>query len=202
MPRNKAISHVKVLAAARAEFMEYGFENAFMRRIGERCGMTAAALYRHCTNKEELFSELVEPSIEKIDVWLDAHLARHFAELRTDSVTPFSDTQLDMMRELIYPNMEEYCLLLTKAQGTRYENFLHDLVDKQQYVLQTYLTKLREKGFAVRDISPNELHSLLSAYITALFEPVVHHYTPEEAYRCLDTLEVFFLPGWKILMGC
>ena len=46
MPRDKTESHARVLAAARDEFMEYGFEKASMRRIGERCGMTAAGLYR------------------------------------------------------------------------------------------------------------------------------------------------------------
>ena len=40
MPRDKTVSHVKIMAAAREEFMEYGFGKASMRRIGERCGMT------------------------------------------------------------------------------------------------------------------------------------------------------------------
>lgn len=48
MPRDKTASHAKIMAAAREEFMEYGFGKASMRRIGERCGMTAAGIYRHC----------------------------------------------------------------------------------------------------------------------------------------------------------
>lgn len=71
MPRDKTASHERVLAAAREEFMAYGFEKASMRRIGERCGMTAAGLYRHCRDKADLFRELVEPSVEGIDQWLD-----------------------------------------------------------------------------------------------------------------------------------
>ena len=42
---------------------------------------------------------------------------------------------------------------------------------------------------------------MLSAYTTAMFEPVVHNYSMEEALRCLKTVEAFFLPGWKQLMG-
>lgn len=34
-----------------------------------------------------------------------------------------------------------------------------------------------------------------------MFEPVIHGYTQEEAYRCLETVEAFFLPGWKQLLG-
>ena len=46
-----------------------------------------------------------------------------------------------------------------------------------------------------------ELHILLSAYLTALFEPVLHNYQQEDAYRFLDAIEAFFLPGWKQLLG-
>ena len=59
MPKDKTVTHIKVLAAAREEFMEYGYENASMRRIGQRCDMTAAGLYRHCKDKAGLFGELV-----------------------------------------------------------------------------------------------------------------------------------------------
>ena len=152
MPKDKTVTHIKVLAAAREEFMEYGYENASMRRIGQRCDMTAAGLYRHCKDKAGLFGELVSPSIEKIDAWLEAHITRSMQTMESDTIDLWKDSEIDMMRDLIYPNMEEYRLLL-------------------------------------------------SAYTTALFEPVIHGYTEEEAYRCSEMLEEFFLPGWKQLLG-
>ena len=42
MPRDKTINHIRLMAAAREEFLEYGFEKASMRSIGKRCGLTAA----------------------------------------------------------------------------------------------------------------------------------------------------------------
>ena len=201
MPKDKPASHKKVLAAAREEFMEYGFENASMRRIGSRAGMTAARLYRHCRDKADLFQELVSPSVEKIDAWLDAHISRSIASMEANEIDLWKDSEIDMMRDLIYPNMEEYRLLLTKAQGTVYENYLHDLTERHQEKLIAFLPMLKERGFIPRTIDAKELHLLLSAYTTAIFEPVVHDYTEEEAYRCLETVEAFFLPGWKQLFG-
>lgn len=201
MPKDKTASHKKVLAAAREEFMEYGFENASMRRIGSRAGMTAAGLYRHCRDKADLFQELVSPSVEKIDAWLDAHISRSIASMEANEIDLWKDSEIDMMRDLIYPNMEEYRLLLTKAQGTVYENYLHDLTERHQEKLIAFLPMLKERGFIPRTIDAKELHLLLSAYTTAIFEPVVHDYTEEEAYRCLETVEAFFLPGWKQLFG-
>lgn len=45
------------------------------------------------------------------------------------------------------------------------------------------------------------MHILMSAYTTALFEPVIHGYSEEEAYKCLETVQAFFLPSWQRLMG-
>lgn len=41
----------------------------------------------------------------------------------------------------------------------------------------------------------------MTAYITALFEPVVHNYDYDVAISALSTLEIFFLSGWKKLLG-
>ena len=201
MPRDKTESHVRILAAAREEFLEQGFEKASMRRIGERCGMTAAGIYRHCQSKEELFGQLVEPAVKRLYGWLDGHVGRYMEAVEGDGAVLWKDTEIDLMREVVYPDMADYRLLLTCAQGTRYADFLHELADYNQSEMEKYLPMLRARGFRVREIGSGELHLLLSAYTAALFEPVAHGYSQEEALRYLDTVEAFFLPGWKTLLG-
>ena len=201
MPRDKTASHARVLAAAREEFLAYGFEKASMRRVGERCGLTAAGLYRHCRDKADLFDLLAAPAVRRLDAWMEDHLARYLNAVREDGTFQWQDSWVDMMREVVYPRMEDYRLLLTCSAGTKYENFLHDLTQAGQERTLHYLPILREKGLNVREISPTELHLLFSAYVTALFEPVIHRYSPEESARCLETVEAFFLPGWKTLFG-
>ncbi|MDO5133962.1 MAG: TetR/AcrR family transcriptional regulator [Eubacteriales bacterium] len=201
MPRDKTASHVRVMAAASEEFLEYGFEKASMRRVGERCGFTAAGLYRHCRDKEDLFDQLVAPAVERIKAWMDTHLTKYLAAVQDEGNLQWQDSWVDMMREIVYPHMDDYYLLLTCSSGTKYENFLHDLTQTAQERTLRYLPVLREKGLAIRAISPMEMHLLFSAYVTALFEPVIHRYTLDESMRCLETVEAFFLPGWKALFG-
>ena len=201
MPREKKDSRERILAAARNEFMQYGFKDASMRRIGAQAGMTAAALYRHFENKDELFAALAEPAVQDLYNWIDAHVSRAEAAVSAGGQDLWRDTEIDMMCLLVYPSMAEYRLLLNRAAGSRYENLLHDLVMDQQRRMEEMLSQLRARGYAVREISPQELHLLLTATCTALFEPVIHEYSYEEAFRCLDTLEVFFLPGWKQILG-
>ena len=201
MPKDKTASHIKVMAAAKKEFIEYGFEKASMRRVGERCSLTAAGLYRHCRDKEDLFDQLVAPAIERLRSWMDTHLAKYLTAVRDEGNLKWQDSWIDMMREVVYPHVEDYHLLLTCSSGTKYESFLHDLTQTAQERMLGYLPILREKGLAIREISPAALHLLLSAYVTALFEPVIHRYSLDESMRCLETIEAFFLPGWKTLFG-
>ena len=201
MPRDKTANHIKIMAAAKEEFLEVGFEKASMRSIGDRCGMSDAGIYRHCVDKEDLFDQLVAPAVERIDAWAKDHIARYEEALKKNECVEWQGAATDMMREVVYPNMEEYHLLLAKAQGTKYENFLHDMTEKHQKRFLAYIKTLKKQGIKVWDIDPKELHLLFSAYTTAMFEPVIHNYSQKDALRCLKTVEAFFLPGWKQLMG-
>ncbi|MCR4717602.1 MAG: TetR/AcrR family transcriptional regulator [Lachnospiraceae bacterium] len=201
MPRDKTVNHVKIMAAARAEFLEMGFEKASMRSIAARCDMTAAGIYRHCENKEDLFYQLVAPAKESLAEWGKQHKAGYEEPIKIHKDLLWKDSYIDMARELIYPNMEDYYLLIVCSKGTKYEHFLNDMTKMAQTEILQFMDELRKQGYDIPKITESQLHLLLTAYITALFEPVVHSYRYEEAMDALSLLEEFFLPGWKTLMG-
>ncbi|MCR5485901.1 MAG: TetR/AcrR family transcriptional regulator [Lachnospiraceae bacterium] len=201
MPRDKSASHIKIMAAAKAEFMEMGFEKASMRSIAGRSGMTAAGIYRHCKDKGDLFYQLVSPAEDKLMAWAVAHMRRYDEPVKKSRQVVWQDSFIDMMREVVYPNMEDYHLLIAKSKGSKYEDYLHHLTEMAQDKFLAYLGELGKSGIKVPEISAQQLHLLLTAYLTALFEPVVHNYPREEADEALATLEKFFLPGWKKMMG-
>ena len=209
MPRDKTLSHEKIIRAARDEFAEYGYNKASMRRIGNRCGLTAAALYRHFDSKEDMFDALVRPALEDLKEWINEHVSRSEEAIKACNELPgdketreiWDSTQIDMMRELIYPRMEEFSMLVNKSHGSKYENFLNDFVEYQVKMMAPQFKELGHLGLDVKDISEKELHMVTTAYCTALFEPVVHNYSIEDASRYLDAVEAFFMPGWKNLLG-
>ena len=209
MPRDKTFSHEKIIRAATEEFAEYGYDKASMRRIGKRCGLTAAALYRHFDSKEAMYDALVSPALEDLKEWVSEHVSRSEEAIRACTEIPgnretemiWNSTEIDMMRDLIYPRMEEYAMLVNKSYGSRYENFLNDFVEDQMKRMVPQLKELKKLGLDVKDISEEELHMVTTAYCTALFEPVVRNYSLEEAVSYLDTVEAFFMPGWKNLLG-
>lgn len=150
-----------------------------------------------------MFSALVEPALEQVNAWMSRHVQRGYGgALSGDYEAMWKDNEVDMIREVVYPNLDAFRLILCCAQGTRYENFVNDLVNDHLKLMLDVFDQLRAQGVPVRDISEEELHILMSAYTTAMFEPVIHNYPLEKAMHHLKTIEAFFLPGWHDLMGC
>ncbi len=203
MPRDKTLSHEKVKKAIKEEFLEKGFEDASIRSIGARAGMTSAGLYRHYADKEAMFNSMVEPLIESIKDWTERHTDRKYS-LVDDGVTKeelFGETFIDMIKEVILPRKDEFILLMSRSSGTKYENFIHDYVEENQKKFTEAIRYLKEKGYPTVELSEEELHMLLSAYLTACFEPIIHDYDNVKIEKYLNTVQKFFMPGWLKIMG-
>ena len=60
---------------------------------------------------------------------------------------------------------------------------------------------LRQMGVEVQSVDAKELHLLVTSYIEAVFQPVVHDFSKKEALHYAQTLEKFYIPAWKALFG-
>jgi len=203
MPRDKSLSHEKVNKAIKEEFLEKGYEDASIRSIGARAGMTSAGLYRHYADKEAMFAAMVEPLIRDVKAWTKRHTSRKYKIVEGGNAKEelFGESFFDLIRDVILPKRDEFILLMTRSNGTKYENFLHDFVLSNQKEFMEAIGYLKEKGYPVIDINEEELHILLSAYLTACFEPIIHDYDEIKIEKYLTTIQEFFMPGWLNIMG-
>lgn len=203
MPKDKTESRIKIDAAIRKEFLEKGYEGASIRSIGKRAGMTSAALYRHYKDKDEMFASIVSPLVEEMDEWMERHEKSkyHMLSEQANNELLFGESFIDLIKEVILPQREEFRLVFTGAKGSAYENFIHDFVAKNQGKLKKAIDYMREQGYPASSISEEELHMLLSAYLTALFEPIIHGYDDNKITTYLERANEFFIPGWKKIMG-
>jgi len=60
----------RIIASARALYLEGGAEAVTMRGVAERVGVTATALYRHFDNKEDLLTELIGQAFTTFGAYL------------------------------------------------------------------------------------------------------------------------------------
>lgn len=203
MPRDKSLSHIKVNKAIMEEFLEKGYEGASIRSIGARAGMTSAGLYRHYADKEAMFDAMVQPLVDEMKRWLKNHTNKKYdiveGDLSQENI--FGESFVDLIRDVILPRRDEFILLMTCSGGTKYENFIHDLTEENQKEFLDALKYLKKKGYPVKVVTEEELHMLLSAYLTACFEPIIHDYDEADIEKYLNIIQEFFMPGWMRIMG-
>ena len=109
--------------------------------------------------------------------------------------------ELSAMMGLVYEHFDEFKLLLCCSQGTKYADFLHEFILIEQKETLLYMEAAQKKGVPVRKIDPKELHLLMTAYSKAMFEVVEHNFTREEAAHYKLTLQKFFTPAWRAILG-
>ncbi len=202
MTRDKALHHESIIEAATAEFLEYGFTDASMRRIASAAGMSASGLYKHFAGKEEMFAALVEPAYQGL-----MDLFRREADDQRRSVGNGDLSRWENGRDAkmamtyIYDHLDAFRLLVCKSQGTKYEGFLHELAALEEEMTLSFMDMLKRQGVKLRAFRMKELHLLTTANINAVFQTVEHAFTREEALHYADTLDRFFSKAWEEFFG-
>ena len=173
----------RILKSARGEFVKHGFEKSSLKAICDGAGVTTGALYKRYKGKEELFCAVVEQTVA--DLYAEAK--------RRGNLDPASMTDEQLIRawemegsdmmwwfQYLYERREDFYLLLACSEGTRYSNFQHDWVALLTKATSAFLEEAKSRGLCRNDIEPEELHILLSAFWTTIYEPFIHHFTWEQ----------------------
>ena len=203
MPRNKTESHAKIMEAAKAEFLEFGFMDASMRRIAGNAGITAPALYKHFPSKEDMFAALVDPAIDGYMELYHEVENDYNEELKNMDKDNLWTGQKETVRGMtyIYDHFDEFKLIVCRSQGTKYESFTHRMANLEEEVTQRYMKDLAKSGIKVKKVNKKELHLLVTTNVEAMFQPVIHDFSRKEALHFAETLDTFYLPAWKVLFG-
>ena len=89
-------------------------------------------------DKEDLFDQVAAPAVKQLNTWMQKHAARYAEMADSSRELIWQDSWIDMMRDVVYPRMEDYYLLTARSRGTKYENFLHDLTTEAQKQFLAY----------------------------------------------------------------
>ena len=203
MEETSPLTKQKIQAAALAEFLDKGFLGASLRQIVKNAGVTTGAFYGYFSSKEALFAAIVEPrAAARRGRFMEAQTC--FAELpETDQPGHMGQESADYvhwMVDYICQNHEPVKLLLTKAEGTSYEHFVHNMVEVEVEYTLRYMEVLRRLGQNVPELSRSLCHIIASGMFNGLFEIVVHDMPREQAMRDVDQFRAFYTSGWLALM--
>ena len=199
MPRDKTESHKRIIEAAKKEFLSYGYNDASLRRIAADAGIQVGGLYKHFASKEALFESLVEPVMQGFYELYHLIESAYMEEAAAKEWENQGEALCVM--EYIYSHLDEFKLLILRSDGTRYEDFKHEVAKLEEEATLRYLNEIKANGGQVNDFDPIEFHLLSTAYVESFFQPLIHDLSREQALHYAKTLSEFYQPAWKTWLG-
>ncbi len=193
-----------ILNAGKREFLEKGFREASLRRIVKEAGVTTGAFYGYYKSKEELFDALVA---EQAQVFLSCfnRAQDEFANLppeqQPDSMGQISGDCMLWMVDYMYAHYDAFKLLLCCSDGTKYESFIHTLVQIEMDATHRFLKVLEKLGRQPKQIDEQLEHILVSGFFSGFFEIIVHDMQKDKAVEYVKELRDFYTAGWAKIMG-
>lgn len=192
----------KLLTCAKEEFLQKGFADASLRTIAANAGTTTGTIYSRFRDKEGLFEAIVGPSAEHLyNRFLTVQ--REFHELDPgEQPLQMEDTVLDGMYEMIdymYDHFEEFQLLLDASHGTRFQNFVEQLVEIETEYTYKYMDAVHVPAQNGETITEEFVHIMNTALFESMFEVIRHKMTREKAKKYVRMLERYHYAGWNTI---
>lgn len=192
----------RILESAKQEFLELGFEKASLKHICQQAQVTTGALYKRYRGKEDLFCAVAADTVADLNAVKDEKCAFDLSKMSDEALIKAWDMDEDYMMwwfQYLYDRHDGFVLLLKCAEGTSYSNFQHDWVESMTQASYEYYQEARRRELTVRDISKEELHILLSAFWTTIYEPFIHDFSWEQIEdHCKLVCDLF---NWYRVLG-
>ena len=194
----------KIQQAAIEEFLEKGFLEASLRQIVKHAGVTTGAFYGYFSSKQALFASIVEPHAARMmSKYVDAHISFSALpeEKQPEHMGVESGSYIHWLVNYICENRNPVKLLICRAEGTGYENFVHSMVEIEVESTFKYMETLRRLGKDIPELDQSLCHSIASGMLGGIFEIVIHDIPREQAMRDVEQLREFYTAGWLKLMS-
>ncbi len=131
----------RIVKEARRLFAEKGFDGATMAQIARQAHITEGAIYRHFSDKQELFMECVGPAVEEA-------FTRSLAEAEEAADLPSMVRAIIEVRlDLLTKHLDSFDILFTEAlHHAELQDLLYERVKSQIVNVGPALAKLQQAG--------------------------------------------------------
>ncbi|MFA6942164.1 MAG: TetR/AcrR family transcriptional regulator [Clostridiaceae bacterium] len=153
----------KILEEALKEFRQKGYQGASIRVIAKNSNTSTGNIYKYFSSKENLYQSLIQPVYNQLMDYI-----MQFEKVEHNEKTEDIFYQLmEKIMEIFNKNNKELSILLTKSEGSRYENCKSSFVDfitrtvtdAMEYQLSLQHKKL-ENNFIIYLLSYNLVESI------------------------------------------
>lgn len=191
----------KLLQSARAEFLEKGYMKASLRTICKNAGVTTGALYFFFQDKEDLFESIAKETINNIWQMMQGHYndERVMAEngMTTEEI---QDNHSDLNESAaiihqMYLHRDDILLVLTKAQGTKFENIADKFIETSEAHYRAMSAEM-QKLYPGKSVDDQMLHWLAHMQIDAFIYMITHIEKEEDGFAFMRQFITYMITGW------
>lgn len=198
MEKDKATKE-RLLDSAKHEFLEKGYMKASLRTICKNAGVTTGALYFFFQDKEDLLKGLVEEPLKGLAALIQQHLAEEL-EAGADHVSTDADSR-DVLaaKEIVrfmYRHYDIFLILLTKSQGSRYEDLVSRFADWGEAHYKMLSSQTAEK-LSIPEPDSYLIHWMSHMQVNAFAHLLTHETDVERAVINIEQIVVYLVSGWN-----
>ena len=186
---------LKIIDAAREEFLEKGFGKSSVRKITAVAKTSKSNLYNYFRDKDNLFCSVLGPTLKKIREGLEA-VKQFNVPKSLDAYTKESQMKVvGVVYGFVAENIKNIRLLLFKSQGSSLEGFKQELLEKFTDNMCEWVKSINQE----KDISRLFVRCVCNFYI-GMVEQAILYGKPEEMQKFSHEFTDFIFYGWKGLL--
>lgn len=192
----------KLIESAKAEFMEKGYNKASLRTICANAGVTTGALYFFFEDKADLFRAIVGNAVDGLFEIMLAHFDEDenvVAEINADNTDDYIDDHSEVAQLLIhhiYKNYDSAILVLTKSQGSEYENIVERIVDMTESKSIEMMGKITAKTGERKRLNKYMLHLIIHIVVDSFVQLVIHEPNEKKALKSIKKVFKMTMHNW------
>lgn len=189
----------KLIESAKAEFMEKGYNKASLRTICANAGVTTGALYFFFEDKADLFRAIVGKPVDELFTIMQEHFDEDDEIVASSDYNAEDDDHSEVAQKLIhhiYSNYDAAILVLTKAQGSEYENIVDRIVDITENKSIETMSRISTRSGKKKKVNRYMLHLVIHIIVDSFVNLVTHETDEKKALESIKKVFRMTMHNW------
>ena len=194
----------RIVDAAKREFLDKGYVDASLRTIAAEADTSTNSIYVRFGDKEGLFSAIVEPVLNEMTerfIRIQERFHLMTPEEQAERMPKDADGGTSELTDYMYEHLEEFRLLLDASYGTRFHNFVDELVRIEVEYTYKFMEAVGYSDKFGDAVTQKLLHIVMTSRFESIFEIIRHGMSREEATEYIELLSRYHRCGFIEIFG-
>lgn len=182
-----------IVAAARKEFLEKGYEKASIRSITAAANTSKSNVYNYFSDKDALFTAVVGGTLSEIDSGIERLRSIHMGDGMRAYTVEAQDRVLGKVIEFVFEHHDDLKLLMFYSAGSSQADFLGSATGKMAGVLGDWMRYL----LPGRNLSQFFVEMVAGFYVGSVAQMLARDVSQQQAAAHMSEFLRFIHGGWS-----